>query len=105
MINTGVNFSVYSHAPASGSEARQRTNHTNPLENAANTRQQQDTVKSGEQPANRVDAQQSERAANYVAALRELKSSDLSPKQAQASKTFLDIAHFEQSSNLIDTYA
>lgn len=46
-----------------------------------------------------------EKAARYIDAVRELKATSIHPKQAFASKTFLDVAYFESDIRLVDTYA
>lgn len=45
------------------------------------------------------------RARNYIEAVRELKAQELNPKRAQASNTFLEIAHFDNAPRLVDVYA
>ncbi len=44
------------------------------------------------------------RADQYLAAARELKSTQIDPKLGHASKTFLEIAHYETEQPLVDIY-
>lgn len=66
-------------------------------------------VPASQTPPRKIDvgeARQTQRSEDYVAALRELKAqTQEETRRSQASRTYLDIAHFEGNFQLINVYA
>lgn len=51
-----------------------------------------------------VEERSAKRSAEYVAALRELRDAQQDPRHNLASRTYLQIAHYEGDFQLIDVY-
>lgn len=74
-------------------------------ETAPSVRPAADLTSLGESSSATYRPNDLDRSSQYLDAVRELKAVALHPKHANASRIFLEIAHFEQDPRLVDLYA